>query len=146
MIVYTVAFFFQPHFLTPEMINGHFPVEDTLATAASVASVGLSLPSFAEDGPGKSSRDGVRQSFRNSSCFMLFMWLIPLVWRRWSRRKCCRLPHHCSTEEEQKEVKPPPRGWQMKLPEVRPQGNECSDDVTEGNLLTASLLSIPHLF
>eukprot|EP00434_Breviolum_minutum_P024810 symbB.v1.2.021911.t1/scaffold1920.1/size100294/5 len=40
---------------------------DTLATAASVASVGLSLPSFAE--------------------------------------------------EEQKEVKPPPRGWQMKLPE-----------------------------
>ena len=31
----------------------------------------------------------------------------------------------------------------MKLPEVRPQGNECSDDVTEGNLLTAttSLLS-----
>ena len=76
-----------------------------------------------------------------SETSMLFMWLIPLVWRRWRRRKCCRLPHYCSTEEEQKEVKPPPRGWQMKLPEVRPQGNECSDDVTEGNLLTTSLLS-----
>lgn len=59
MIVYTVTLFFQPHFLTPEMINGHFPVEDTLATAASVASVGLSLPSFAEDGPGMGKAQGM---------------------------------------------------------------------------------------
>lgn len=59
MIVYTVALFFQPHFSIPEMSNGHFPVEDTLATAASVASVGLSLPSFAEDGPGMGKAQGM---------------------------------------------------------------------------------------
>ena len=89
-----------------------------------MASVGLSLPSFAEDGPGMGKAQGMVYDRASE---------IHLV-------SCCLCVFHCSTEEEQKEVKPPPRGWQMKLPEVRPQGNECSDDVTEGNLLTASLL------
>jgi len=64
---------------------------DTLATAASVASVGLSLPSFAE--------------------------------------------------EEQKEVKPPPRGWQMKLPEgwqiYRQFGVPGGDEMRTKELLLA---------
>ena len=56
------------------------PVEDTLATAASVASVGLSLPSFAEDGPGMGKAQGMvydrASEIHLVSCCLcgLFLW------------------------------------------------------------------------